>query len=83
MTILTHRATKTVVPAEHAGEIPPLESGDRLTRAEFMRRYVIPWMDWDERTKVDTLDLIQSVVRFSSSTAVAEQSARPSGWAEP
>jgi Uma2 family endonuclease len=39
MTILTHRAAKTVVHGAQASEVPPLESGDRLTRAEFMRRY--------------------------------------------
>jgi Uma2 family endonuclease len=39
MSVLTHPPTKSVVPADQNGEIPPLEGGDRLTRTEFMRRY--------------------------------------------
>jgi Uma2 family endonuclease len=39
MSILTHPTAKPVVLANPNGDIPPLESGDRMTRAEFMRRY--------------------------------------------
>jgi hypothetical protein len=36
---MTYLAAKPSVLRAQNGEIPPLESGDRLTRAEFMRRY--------------------------------------------
>ena len=39
MSILTHRAVKSVIPTGQSGAIPPLDNGDRLTRAEFMRLY--------------------------------------------
>jgi Uma2 family endonuclease len=38
MSVATHPAANPVVPDKN-GDIPPLENGDRLTRAEFMRRY--------------------------------------------
>jgi hypothetical protein len=38
MSVATHPAANPVVPGKN-GDIPPLENGDRLTRAEFMRRY--------------------------------------------
>ena len=39
MSVVRQLAAKpSVFPVEN-GEIPPLESGDRLTRAEFMRCY--------------------------------------------
>jgi hypothetical protein len=39
MSVVTQPAAKPSVFPVQNGEIPPLESGDRLTRAEFMRRY--------------------------------------------
>jgi hypothetical protein len=39
MSVSTRPAAEPVVLVDQNGEIPPLESGDRLTRAEFLRRY--------------------------------------------
>ena len=39
MSVLTHPAAKPVALPDNNSEVPPLESGDRLTRAEFLRRY--------------------------------------------
>jgi Uma2 family endonuclease len=59
MSAVTHLATKpSVFPAQN-GEIPPLESGDRLTRAEFMRRY-------DAMPALKKAELIEGVVYVPS-----------------
>jgi Uma2 family endonuclease len=58
MTAATHPTVKPVVPPDHNGAIPPLESGDRLTRAEFMRRY--------EAMPDVKAELIEGVVYVSS-----------------
>jgi Uma2 family endonuclease len=39
MSVLTHPATRPAGLAQSHGDCPQLENGDRLTRAEFMRRY--------------------------------------------
>jgi Uma2 family endonuclease len=39
MSVLTHPPAKPFVHADQTEQIPPLESGDRLSGAEFMRRY--------------------------------------------
>lgn len=39
MSVLTRPGTKRTASPEPAVAIPPLENGDRLTRAEFLRRY--------------------------------------------
>jgi hypothetical protein len=39
MSVVTHPASKPTVLADQNGAVPPLENGDRLMRAEFMRRY--------------------------------------------
>jgi Uma2 family endonuclease len=39
MSVLTHPAARPVNFPDDNGSVPPLEYGDRLTRAEFMRRY--------------------------------------------
>jgi hypothetical protein len=39
MSVLTQPAAEDVLRLLDHGEIPPLENGDRLTRAEFLRRY--------------------------------------------
>lgn len=59
MSILTHPAAKTVVPTDQNGTIPPLENGDRLTRAEFMRRY-------DAMPDLKKAELIEGVVYLPS-----------------
>ncbi len=59
MSILTRPAAKTAVPHEQNGEIPPLENGDRLTRAEFMRRY-------DAMPDLKKAELIEGVVYVPS-----------------
>jgi Uma2 family endonuclease len=59
MSILTHPAVKTVISTGQNGAIPPLENGDRLTRAEFMRRY-------DAMPDLKKAELIEGVVYVSS-----------------
>src|SRR5665213_1777585 len=59
MTVLTRPTAKPVVVAEHNENIPPLESGDRLTRAEFMRRY-------EAMPEIKKAELIEGVVYVSS-----------------
>jgi Uma2 family endonuclease len=57
--ILTHLPAKIAVPHDQNGAIPPLENGDRLTRAEFMRRY-------DAMPDVKKAELIEGVVYVPS-----------------
>jgi Uma2 family endonuclease len=59
MSVLARQAVKSVVLADQNGEIPPLESGDRLTRAEFMRRY-------DAMPDLQKAELIEGVVYVPS-----------------
>jgi Uma2 family endonuclease len=58
MTAATHPTVKPVVLPDRNGAIPPLESGDRVTRAEFMRRY--------EAMPDVKAELIEGVVYVSS-----------------
>ena len=59
MTVLTRTAAKpSFLPAQN-GEIPPLENGDRLTRAEFMRRY-------DAMPSLKKAELVEGVVYVPS-----------------
>jgi Uma2 family endonuclease len=55
MTVLTRPAAKPVALADQNREIPPLENGDRLTRAEFMRRY-------DAMPALKKAELVEGVV---------------------
>jgi Uma2 family endonuclease len=59
MTVLTRLAAKPVALADQNGEIPPLENGDRLTRAEFMRRY-------DAMPALKKAELVEGVVYVPS-----------------
>ncbi len=59
MSVLTHPAAKPVALPAQTGEVPPLESGDRLTRAEFLRRY-------DAMPDVKKAELIEGVVYVPS-----------------
>jgi Uma2 family endonuclease len=59
MGVLTHRPAQPFVHADQMEEIPPLESGDRLTRAEFMRRY-------DAMPDLKRAELIEGVVYVPS-----------------
>ena len=59
MSDLTHPAAKPVVLPDQKGETPPLENGDRLTRAEFMRRY-------DAMPDLKKAELIEGVVYVPS-----------------
>ena len=59
MSVLTHPAAKPVSLPDQAGDVPPLESGDRLTRAEFLRRY-------DAMPDVKKAELIEGVVYVPS-----------------
>ena len=59
MSILTHPGVKSVIPSGQNGAIPPLENGDRLTRAEFMRRD-------DAMPDVKKAELIEGVVYVPS-----------------
>ena len=58
MSVVSHPAAKPVVLSDRNGAIPPLENGDRLTQAEFMRRY-------DAMPDVKA-ELIEGVVYLSS-----------------
>jgi Uma2 family endonuclease len=59
MSILTRPAAKPDVLADQNGEIPALENGDRLTRAEFLRRY-------DAMPELKKAELIEGVVYVPS-----------------
>jgi Uma2 family endonuclease len=59
MSVLTHTPAKPVALPAQTGEVPPLESGDRLTRAEFLRRY-------DAMPDVKKAELIEGVVYVPS-----------------
>jgi Uma2 family endonuclease len=59
MSVFTHPTAKTVVSPVKTDEIPPLENGDRLTRAEFLRRY-------DAMAELKKAELIEGVVYVSS-----------------
>ncbi len=59
MSVSTRPAAEPVVLVDQNGEIPPLESGDRLTRAEFMRRY-------DAMPDLKKAELIEGVVYVPS-----------------
>jgi len=59
MSVLTHRAAKPVVLPDQTAEVPPLENGDRLTRAEFLRRY-------DAMPDLKKAELIEGVVYVPS-----------------
>ncbi len=48
-----------IAPASRAAVVPPLENGDRLTRAEFHRRY-------EARTDLRKVELIEGVVHLPS-----------------
>jgi Uma2 family endonuclease len=76
MSVLTQPAAKTVVPHDQNGAIPPLENGDRLTRAEFMRRY-------DAMPNLKKAELIEGVVYLSwrvSHEFHGKQHAHIIGW---
>ena len=75
MSVVSHPAAKPVVPSDRNGAIPPLENGDRLTRAEFMRRY-------DAMPDVKA-ELIEGVVYLSSPVRHkyhGRPHSRPIGW---
>ncbi len=59
MSVLSHTAAKPVVLPDQNGEVPPLENGDRLTRAEFLRRY-------DAMPDLKKAELIEGVVYVPS-----------------
>ena len=59
MSVLTHPGTKRTASPEPAADIPPLENGDRLTRAEFLRRY-------EAMPDVKKAELIEGVVYVAS-----------------
>jgi Uma2 family endonuclease len=59
MSVLTHPATKPFAVPDKSSEVPPLENGDRLTRAEFMRRY-------DAMPNLKKAELIEGVVYVPS-----------------
>jgi Uma2 family endonuclease len=59
MSVLTHPATKPFAVSDKSSEVPPLENGDRLTRAEFMRRY-------DAMPNLKKAELIEGVVYLPS-----------------
>ena len=59
MSVLTHAAAKPVALPDQTGEVPPLENGDRLTRAEFMRRY-------EAMPDVKKAELVEGVVYVPS-----------------
>ena len=59
MSVSTRPAAEPVVLVDQNGEIPPLESGDRLTRAEFLRRY-------DAMPDLKKAELIEGVVYVPS-----------------
>jgi Uma2 family endonuclease len=59
MSVLIHPAAKTVALPDQTREVPPLENGDRLTRAEFMRRY-------DAMPDLKKAELIEGVVYVPS-----------------
>jgi Uma2 family endonuclease len=64
-------------PAQHAVRIPPLENGDRLTRAEFRRRY-------EAMPHLKKAELVEGVVYVGSPVRIRAH-ARPhlvvAGWA--
>ena len=55
MSVLAYPAATGVVLGDQNGAIPPLENGDHLTRAEFLRRY-------DGMPDVKKAELIEGVV---------------------
>jgi hypothetical protein len=59
MSVLTNPVGKLVALSAKTCEIPPLESGDRLTRAQFMRRY-------DAMPNFKKAELIEGVVYVPS-----------------
>jgi Uma2 family endonuclease len=59
MSVLTHPAAKPDVFSDSNAAIPPLENGDRLTRAEFMRRY-------EAMPDLKKAELIEGVVYMGS-----------------
>jgi Uma2 family endonuclease len=59
MSFMTHPAANTVALPDQTREVPPLENGDRLTRAEFMRRY-------DAMPDLKKAELIEGVVYVPS-----------------
>jgi Uma2 family endonuclease len=59
MSVLSHLAAKTDAPPDQTGEVPLLESGDRLTRVEFLRRY-------DAMPDLKKAELIEGVVYVPS-----------------
>jgi Uma2 family endonuclease len=59
MSVMTHPAANTVALPDQTREVPPLENGDRLTRAEFMRRY-------DAMPDLKKAELIEGVVYVPS-----------------
>jgi Uma2 family endonuclease len=59
MSVLTHPAGKPVVLPDQSNKIPLLENGDRLTRAEFLRRY-------DAMPDLKKAELIEGVVYLPS-----------------
>src|ERR1700676_3449305 len=62
--------------AEGAGALPPLENGDRLTRAEFERRY-------EAMPQVKKAELIEGVVYMPSPVRIEHHGhphARLIGW---
>lgn len=71
MSVATHPAAQPAVVAGQNREIPPLESGDRLTRTEFMRRY-------DAMPDVKA-ELIEGVV-YVSSPVRHKKHGRPHSW---
>lgn len=64
-----HKAKQAVTPAN--GAIPPLENGDRLSRAEFERRY-------QAHPEIRKAELIEGIV-YMASPVRARQHGRPHG----
>jgi Uma2 family endonuclease len=59
MSVARNPAVRPIVLPDQNGTVPPLENGDRLTRAEFMRRY-------EAMPGVKRAELIEGVVYVSS-----------------
>jgi Uma2 family endonuclease len=75
MAVLIHRSRPTD-PTEPPDGIPPLENGDRLTRAEFERRY-------DAMPELKKAELIEGEVYMSSPVRVQQHGQphiRLGGW---
>ena len=73
MAVLTPRA-KPSDPSEPPAAVPPLENGDRLSRAEFERRY-------DAMPDLKKAELIEGevYVSFSCTSPTARRAAHRSG----